>query len=284
MAEIKAIDVLNYYRYTKEGLAIFVGGPESSTLLKTNPPEFFRTISTEEFIKEMDEASYEKVFLAAIKMGSYRARAMNMDYNNEMIYEETKKFPDRLVGIAGYDPLNIMESVRQIEKAAKEYGFKGVYAHTISWGMTADDRRMYPCYAKCVELDIPFSMQIGQSWEPLPVDVGRPIYVDKVVVDFPELRFICSHTGYPWHEEVVSLAWSRPNIYIDIAAHFPRTLPVRMKALVDFMDSRAGRNKVLFGTNSFPLKPYLDQFMALPISEETKLAVLRENAIRVFKL
>lgn len=285
----KVIDTLNYFIYNKKGFKMFFSGPESSFLLRplaklVPSVDDFPSVTTDQFVKQMDEAGFDKVFLCALKMGSYRTRSINIDYPNEVIYEETKKFPDRLVGICGYDPYFVMDSVRGIEKGVKEYGFKGVYAHTLGWGIAANDRRMYPCYAKCVELDIPFSMQIGQSYEPLPSEPGRPIYVDQVALDFPELRFVCSHTGYPWVEECVGVAWTRENVYIDCAAHAPRTFPARMKPLLDFMDTGLGRTKVIFGTNGFGLKNILDEFMALPLKDQSKKAILGENAIRVYKL
>ncbi len=281
----KVIDIMNYLNYNKAGHDVFYGGPESGLLLKKAgavklPPP----ITTEEFVKLMDEAGVEKAFLCAFKMGSYKHRTLNIDYSHEMVYEETKKFPDRLIGICGYDPFWIAEGIRAIEKAVKEYGFKGVYCHTLGWGIAANDRRMYPVYSKCVELDIPFSMQIGQSAEPLPSEVGRPMYVDPVNLDFPDLKFICSHTGYPWCEEAISLAWIRDNVYIDVSAHAPNTIPPRMKSLLDFMDSGMGRRKVLWGTNSWPFQMILDQWAAIPLKDETRKAVFRDNAVRLYKL
>lgn len=281
----KVIDIMNYPNYTKEGRDLFYSGPESSMLLKLGTPDLLPPpITTEEFIKQMDENGYDKVFLCAVKMGSYRRHTMNIDYSNEFVYEEVKKFPDRLVGICGYDPFYIMDSINAIEKAVKEYGFKGVYAHTLGWGIAANDRRMYPVYAKCVELDIPFSMQIGQSYEPLPSEPGRPVYVDQVALDFPDLKFICSHTGYPWYEEAVSLAAKHDNVYIDSSAYAPRVIAARMKTLLDFMDSSLGRRKVLYGTNSMPFQFVTSMFMGLPLKDESKAAILGENAISLFKL
>ncbi|MFC1923945.1 amidohydrolase family protein [Chloroflexota bacterium] len=286
MAEkLRVVDVMNYLNYTKEGRDIYFSGPESSILVKRGALDYLPPpTTTEDFVKQMDQFGFEKVFLTALKMGSYRTHAMNMDFSNEMIYEEVKKFPDRLVGICGYDPYFIMDCLRDIERAVKEYGFKGVYAHTLGWGLRANDRRMYPVYAKCVELDIPFSMQTGQSFEPLPSEAGRPMYVDQVALDFPDLKFVCSHTGYPWVEEAVGVAWTRDNVYIDTSAHSPKSLLTRMKSLVDFMDSSLGRQKVLFGTNSFPFPMMLGQFMELPLKDESKAAILGENAIRLYKL
>jgi predicted TIM-barrel fold metal-dependent hydrolase len=278
--EIMAIDMMNY-PFTPEGMKKFWSGPEmkemADRVLGGHTP---KGVSAEQLIAEMDAAGFEKVFVCAVKMGSYRGRWLANDFSCKEVYEMIKDYPDRLIGIAGYDPLNIMASLREIETAVKEYGFKGVYAHTLGWDVRPDDRRMYPCYTKCVELEIPISMQIGHSLEVMPSEVGRPIYIDKVALDFPDLKFIASHTGWPWCEELISMAWKHQNVYVDISAHLPRYLD---KSLVQFMDTR-GQDKVMFGTNAFGLKRCKDQFMELQLKEDTKRKVLRENTIKIFKL
>jgi predicted TIM-barrel fold metal-dependent hydrolase len=278
--EIMAIDVMNY-PFTPEGMKKFWSSPEmkemSDRVLGGHTPQ---GVSPEQFVADMEAAGFEKVFIAAINMGSYKARGMGNDFSNEEVYEMIKKYPKQLIGMAGYDPMNIMESVRNIEKAVKEYGFRGVYAHTLGWDISAEDRRMYPCYVKCVELGIPFSMQIGHSLELMPSAAGRPITIDKVALDFPELRFIASHAGWPWCEELIAMVSKHRHVYVDISAHLPRYLD---PSIVQFMDTR-GQDKVLFGTNAFGLKRCKQQFLEMKLKEETKRKVLRENACRVFNL
>ncbi|MBI4296863.1 MAG: amidohydrolase [Chloroflexi bacterium] len=278
--DIKAIDVMNY-PFTAEGMKKFWSGPEMKEMAERVlgghvPPG----VTAEQFIADMDASGFDKVLIAAIKMGSYKGKWMANDFTNKEVYEMIRKYPDRLVGLAGYDPTNIVESVREIEIAVKEYGFKGVYAHTLGWDIRPDDRRMYPCYIKCIELGIPFSMQIGHSLELMPSEGGRPIYIDKTALDLPELTFIASHTGWPWCEELVAMASKHRNVYVDISAHLPRYLdPV----IVQFMDTR-GQDKVLFGTNSFGLKRCKQQLLELAVKDDTKRKVLRDNAVKVFKL
>jgi hypothetical protein len=278
--EIMAIDVMNY-PFTPEGMKKFWSSPEmkemSDRVLGGHTPQ---GVSPEQFVADMEAAGFEKVFIAAVKMGSYKARGMGNDFSNEEVYAMINKYPKQLIGMAGYDPMNIMESVRYIEKAVKEYGFRGVYAHTLGWDISAEDRRMYPCYVKCVELGIPFSMQIGHSLELMPSAAGRPITIDKVALDFPELRFIASHAGWPWCEELIAMVSKHRHVYVDISAHLPRYLD---PSIVQFMDTR-GQDKVLFGTNAFGLKRCKQQFLEMKLKEETKRKVLRENACRVFNL
>jgi predicted TIM-barrel fold metal-dependent hydrolase len=281
MAEdIKAIDVMNY-PYTPEGLKKFWSSPEMQEMAKRvlggHVPQ---GVPADKFIKDMDEAGFDKVFIAAVKMGSYKGTWLANDFSSEEVYQMIKDHPDKLLGMVGYNPTNVMTSVREIETAVKKYGFKGVYAHTLGWDIRPDDRRMYPCYAKCVELGIPFSIQMGHSLEMMPSEGGRPIYIDKVALDFPELIFIASHAGWPWCEELVAMASKHTNVYIDISSHLPRYLD---KNIVQFMDTR-GQDKVLFGTNAFGLKRCKQMFLEMPLKDDTKKKVLRDNAVRIFKL
>jgi predicted TIM-barrel fold metal-dependent hydrolase len=277
---IMAIDVLNY-PFTPEGMKKFWSSPEMKEMCdRILGGRAIPGVSTEKFIAQMDEAGFEKVFISAVKMGSYRGKRMANDFTNKEIYEMIKDYPDRLVGMSGYDPTDIMGSLRDLETAVEEYGFKGVYAHLLGWDIRPDDRRMYPCYTKCVELGIPFSVQMGHSLELMPSEAGRPIYIDKVALDFPELNFIASHVGWPWCEELIAMASKHPNVYMDISAHLPKYLE---PSVVQFMDTR-GCDKVLFGTNAFGLGRCKGQLMEMPIKDETKQKVLRDNAYRIFKL
>jgi predicted TIM-barrel fold metal-dependent hydrolase len=283
--DIKAIDVMNYM-FTPEVVRPLNEGYEIRLMEETifggkGGGMFGGGLEVEDFIAQMDEAGIEKTIITALKLWSYHDHRLMWDIPIDKVYELTKKYPDRFVGRASYNPFRIMESLEEIEMSVKEYGFKGgVYVHSLSFGVFPTDRRMYPLYTKCLELGIPFSLQVGHSLEPLPSEPGRPMYLDQVILDFPDLIIIGSHTGWPWCEEMISLAWKNANVYVDISAHMPLYLD---KSLVDFMNTR-GRKKTLFGTNGLPAKDVMQQFMQLGLKESTNQAVLRENAIKVFKL
>lgn len=281
---IKPVDIMNYVftpEQRKKEMEIEEVQIVARTMFKvppgTNP---FPSYTVPQFVAEMDKAGYDKVFIACLKMFSWRNKKLIMDVSPEEVHSLVKQAPGRLVGLAGYNPLRIKESLEEIERAVKVYGFKGIFAHSLGFGMAPNDRRYYPCYAKCVELDIPFSIQVGHSLETMPSSGGRPIFLDTVALDFPELKLIGSHTGWPWCEELIAMAWKWENIYLDISAHLPRFLN---KSIVQFMDTR-GMDKVLFGTNGFGFKLCKEQFLELTLKEETRRKVLRENAIRLFKL
>jgi hypothetical protein len=188
-----------------------------------------------------------------------------------------------VVGLAGFNPFKGMQSVRQVEKAVREYGFKGCYVHPYGWGLPLNDRKFYPLYAKCAELGVPVSMQVGHSAEHMPNEFGRPIHLDDIALDFPELKVIGAHTGWPWTEEMISLAWKHENVFLGIDAHHPKYLE---PTLLQFMKTR-GQNKVLWGTN-YPAVMHEEAIRVirtdLGLGEKVAEKILHGNAARVYGL
>lgn len=240
------------------------------------------TVDLDGALAKMDAADHEIVVVTATKMWSYwHHHKLIMDYPIEVVAEAAAKSNGRIIGAASYNPLRISESLAEVERAVREYGFRYVWFHPMTFGVSPNDRRCYPLYAKCVELGIPVGLQVGHSAEVLPSDHGRPMLVDDVAIEFPDLRINLSHTGWPWTGEFCSMIWRHPNVYGDISAYFPRTLDTE---LVKFMDSSRGRHKILYGTNGLDPKRCRDELLALPIKDATKERVLRENALEFLGL
>ncbi|PIU57391.1 MAG: hypothetical protein COS88_01240 [Chloroflexi bacterium CG07_land_8_20_14_0_80_51_10] len=110
---------------------------------------------------------------------------------------------------------------------------------------------------------------------------GRPIYLDRIAADFPELKILGSHTGYPWVEELISVCYKWDNIWFGCSAWMPR---LWSPAIVQYVNSRLGAERCIWGTNMLPWKECLQQIDALGLREENKNRLIRENAIELFKL
>lgn len=232
-------------------------------------------------LRAMDEAGVEKVFISQCKMWSYRRKWMYMDTRLEEVLQYTEAYPERFAGLAGYDPFNIRESLREIEQAVREHAFRGVYVHIYGFDIPLHDRKMYPLYAKCSELNVPVVMQVGHVLEGMPSDVARPIYLDRVVCDFPELKLVGAHTGWPWVDELLSVCTKWDNVWFGVDAWMPKYLAPQ---IVQFVNSRLGRERCLWGTNGLPWKENLRQLDELGLKPEAKRKLLRENALELFQL
>ncbi|MGD8316486.1 MAG: amidohydrolase family protein [Myxococcales bacterium] len=202
---------------------------------------------------------------------------------NDEVARMVHEHRDRLAGIGSVNLHRPMDAVRELRRCVKELGFVGVRLLPWLWGLPPNDRRYYPVYAECVELDIPFCLQVGHAGPLRPSDPGRPIpYLDEVACELPELRIVGGHVGYPWTDEMISLATKYENVYIDTSAYTPERYP---EALVRFMKG-PGQRKVLFGSNYPMIQPAkcIQQLDVLGLGEETRRLFLYENAARVFRL
>ncbi|MBI2849075.1 MAG: amidohydrolase [Chloroflexi bacterium] len=280
MDDIKAIDYLNYY-YTPEAKRSYETLQKDEIVCRMEASVGgFPDYSPQQWLDLMDENGIEKVFFTAWKMFSYWNKRMLVDTSIDEIYKVVKVNPDRILGLAGYNPFRIKQSLLELERAVKDYNFKGVYVHIYGFDIPLDDRKMYPLYAKCQELGTPVSMQVGYVLEAMPSEWGRPIFLDRIALDFPELKIIGSHTGYPWCEELISICVKYDNVYFGVDAHMPKYLE---PTVVRYINTR-GKDKVIWGSNGLQWNKMLPQINDLGLREDAKRKLMRENAIRVFKL
>lgn len=241
--------------------------------------------SVEGLLDRMDRAGTERAFLIAAKVGQIGLPgSWHIPY--EPVADLVRKHPDRFYGIAGIDPTEGMNGVRALEHAVKEYGFIGAHLYPHWFELAPDHARYYPFYAKCVELDIPIQMQVGQSLvytkeRPLR-SVGRPITLDAVACDFPELRLIGIHVGIPWTDEMIAMAWKHENVFIGCDAHAPKYWPA---SFVQFINTY-GQDKVIFGSDypALEMARMRTEIDALKLRPNPLKKLLRDNAIRIYKL
>ncbi len=227
-------------------------------------------------LAQMDKAGVSKSLICA-----WEAPNKSM-ISNEEVAGFVAEAPDRLAGIASVDITKPMQAVQQIRRYVEEHDFKGVRVLPWLWSVPPTDRRFYPVYVACCELDIPFCTQIGHTGPLMPSEVGRPIYLDQVALDFPELKIVGGHIGYPWTEEAIAVVTKHENVYIDTSAYTTKRYP---DEIVKFIKGH-GKHKVMFGTN-YPMMTAdkaLEHLDSLDLPEENKSLFLSENAKRVFKL
>jgi hypothetical protein len=176
-----------------------------------------------------------------------------------------------------------MAALRELRRAVRELGFRGLRLLPWLWRLPPDDRRYYPLYAECIELGVPFCLQVGHTGPLESSEPGRPIpYLEHVALEFPELVIVAGHIGAPWTQEMISLATKFPNVYIDTSAYKASRYP---RELVDYLRGHGSR-KVMFGSNYPMLTPAacLEGLDELDLDETARNAFLADNARRVFAL
>ena len=189
----------------------------------------------------------------------------------------------RLIPFASLNPFIDGDLAARLEELVLQHGFRGIKVYPVYQHHYTNDPRMYPLYAKAQELGIPALVHTGSSaFRGARIKYGDPLHLDDVAIDFPGLNLLMAHGGRPfWYQQAFWMARRHPNVYLEISG-----LPAK-KLLEYFPRLEEIADKVVYGSD-WPGNPYLrrniEAIEDLPLSEETKAAVLGGNAARLLGL
>jgi predicted TIM-barrel fold metal-dependent hydrolase len=223
-------------------------------------------------LAEMDRWGVEKGMIGVGRDDDVGSRAL-------------KAHPDRFIPSASFDPNQGMDGIRAIVRAYETWGVRavGVFPAGTFPQVAINDKKMYPLYAKCVELGIPVFCCAGVPGPRLKFAVQHVELIDEVMYDFPELTFVTRHGCEPWADLAVKLMLKWPGLHYSTSAFAPRYYP---KAVVDYANTR-GADKVIYA-GYFPMGLSLERIMTempgVGFKDDVWPKFLRGNALRVLGL
>jgi predicted TIM-barrel fold metal-dependent hydrolase len=235
--------------------------------------------------KELYGAAGNPIDLTLGEMDKFGIEKGMIGCGNEVSDRALKDHPDRFIPSGACDPNRGMEGIRDMVRQYETWGVKAFHAFNAGFNpqVAIDDRRMYPIYAKCVELDVPIFSCAGVPGPRLPMWPQEVARIDNVMYDFPELVFVTRHGCEPWEELAVKLMLKWPNLYYSTSAFAPKHYP---KAIIDYANTR-GADKIIYA-GYFPMGLSLERIMgdmsAVPFKPHVWPKFLRDNAAKVLKL
>jgi predicted TIM-barrel fold metal-dependent hydrolase len=204
---------------------------------------------------------------------------------SENSLEARRRHPGRVFLSLEVDPNDISTTVRKIRDAHAEHGIKAVTTFPAGCipQVPVSDRRYYPVYQTCIDLDIPIIANAGIPGPRVPYECQHVKHFDQVCFDFPELRIVMRHGAEPWEGLAVKLMLKWPGLYYMTSGFAPKYYP---KAIIDYANTR-GADKVMYAgyyPAGLELERIFGELPALPFRDHVWPKFLRENAQRVFKL
>jgi len=231
--------------------------------------EFFKNIEVGPLIDDMDAAGVEKAILS---VGAGKPSAHVLSF--------AEKHPDRFFFAVNLGPTGKMKEIWQLQALVANHPV--VMARVVPFGIDRPptDTVYYPLYTKCVEWDLPLSINTGIPGPPMPGECQNPMYLDRVCLQFPELRVCMAHGADPWWGVAIRLMIKYANLHMMTSAYSPKYLPAE---LIHYMNTR-GKNKILFASDH-PVLTFgrcLEEAQKLDLREGVLEKYLYENAERFF--
>lgn len=193
--------------------------------------------------------------------------------------------PDRFVGRTSVDPNDGMKAIRKIQTDHDELGVRAVSVFPAGTfpQVPINDKKMYPIYAKCVELGSSVWVNAGIPGPRVKGLCQHVELIDEVMYDFPELTFVTMHGCEPWEELAVKLMLKWPGLHYSTSAFAPKYYP---KAVMDYANTR-GADKVLYA-GYYPMGLSLERIMnelpQVPLRDHVWPKFLHDNAARILGL
>lgn len=204
--------------------------------------------------------------------------------NNESVTEFVSKYPDKFIGFIGLDPHKGMKAIEELKASVTNLGMRGAAVDPYLAQIYSNDAKYYPFYSKCCELDIPIVFTTGPATL-VPgaiIDHVAPRYIDFVARDFPELKIVISHGGYPWVNETIIVAERNRNVYVDLSEYeFSPMAEAYIQAANTMIP-----DKVLYAS-AHPFVDFrqaLKTYALLPFKPEVRQKIMYNNAAKLLGL
>ena len=209
------------------------------------------------------------------------------DASNTFAAKYAQADPERLVPYGGVHPRFTKDPSGDVDRLA-DLGTRLVKIHPPHQGMPANAYTngldaLGKIYRRCEERGLPVMIHTGTSIFPgARSKYGNPMELDDVAIDFPDLRIVMAHGGRPLYmEEAFFVLRRHRGMRLDVSGIPPARLLEYFPRLSELAD------RVLWGTD-WPspgvkdMRINIDQFLALPLSDPHKKAILETNALALF--
>jgi predicted TIM-barrel fold metal-dependent hydrolase len=242
-------------------------------------------VALADYLRTYDELGARAVVIKARDLET----TFGFRISNEDVAAFCSEHGPRYIGFAGVDPNKGMHALRELEHAVRDLGLRGLNVQGFEHRLHINDKRMYPLYAKCVELDIPVNIHVGMNFSThTSMSYGQPANLDEVMQHFPELRVCASPPGWPWVNELLAVAWRHPNVWIGLVAVRPKLLMKPDSGYSPLLQygSTLLKNRMLFGSG-FPMMPVarsVSEIEALPLDDAVRQRWLHGNAAEFLRL
>ncbi len=251
-------------------------------------------------VEQLDKAGIDK---GCVMASDFRRTTYHPDYPlehevytpNDYVAAEVRKYPDRLVGVAGVDPIRDPQAaVLELERCVNDLDMRALKIQPTYSHFYPADERCYPLYEKCIELDIPLHVHMG--WTPIinaPMKYQDPVLLDEVGIKFRQLKVIVAHLGYPWVDQGICLVAKHPNFYCEMAYWGGFGPEYLYQALLKLKSFNA-INRVIYGsenpfTATFPevyrnVNSVAERLGTPKITDEEMASIMGGTAAKLYKI
>ena len=284
LEELTAIDVHTHAEVSSKGQASL------SDELDAAAGDYFKAEHRRPTLPEIAAYYRERKMACVVFTVDAEAATGTPAVPNEEVAEAAAANPDVIIPFASIDPHKGRLGAKEATRLVRDFGVRGFKFHPNVQAFAPNDRLAYPLYEAIAAEGAIAVFHTGQTGigagarggGGIRLKYSNPMLVDDVAADFPDMPIILAHPSFPWQDEALAVATHKPQVHIDLSGWSPKYFPPQ---LVQYANTLL-RDKVLFGSDYPLLTPdrWLADFEKLPIKDEVRPKILKENAARLLGL
>ncbi len=171
----------------------------------------------------------EELLVATIsELRRHNVRRAVLAGESRLVGEWRKRAPHLFIPATVPNP-PLPDSLKQLRQAHAQ-GAAAVFAELGAQylGLRADDPKLEDFWALAEELDVPVGIHLGEASPGATRQAGQssyraalttPFQLEQVLVRHPGLRVYVMHYGSPLVDEMISMLFTHPNLYVDVSAN-----------------------------------------------------------------
>lgn len=181
---------------------------------------------------------------------AFKSRHLSTEIPNHFVADYVRRNARKMVGFAGIDPTE-PGYLDELRHARTDLQMKGVVVSPALQNFHPCDSRAEAIYDECARMGMPLVFEQSHLNPAACMEFGRPHLLDEVARNFPNLRLVIAHMGFPWVSETIALLGKHRNVFADIAGLLPKRW-LTYNALLSAFEYGV-MDKLLFGSN-FPFR------------------------------
>ncbi|MFC1598458.1 amidohydrolase family protein [Patescibacteria group bacterium] len=209
---------------------------------------------------------------------------------------------------------NFLLGVRELASLARKKKIIGIKLYPGYQVFDPSDSAYFDIYRLAQDFNLPVMFHTGELHHCCPTEqrqagefsCGDECMIDKygylaiprailgATLQFPQVKFIFSHLGNPFFEQLREVMAECSNVYTDISGQFlsaseedtPEYRQELKEEMLKFLKLKNGIDRIMFGTD-FPIQSYqdsIDLVKALDLSAEDEAKIFYQNAAKVLNL
>jgi len=151
------------------------------------------------------------------------------------------------------DPYRGRTAIERAEYAVKKLRVLGFHFHPIGGGYTVSNPDFYPLWDAIEDWGVPICVDVGMTGmggqmpggNGLKMRHAHPLAVDEIAADFPKLKIVMAHPGFPWTDVATAVCLHKGNVYWEMSGWGVKYIPESIKR-----DIRGRlKDKMMFGSD-----------------------------------